>query len=58
MDMLRNPKLLFIGRIGQLVFGIAYLILVSWCGTHRGYWNSGVTPAIAIGGTPIIKRQG
>jgi len=49
MDTLRNPKILFATRIGQLVFAVAYLILVSWCGTHRGYWNSNVTGAIAIG---------
>ncbi|MCJ1438919.1 hypothetical protein MMC27_008309 [Xylographa pallens] len=49
MDTLRNPKTLFTARIGQLVFAVAYLILVSWCGTHRGYWNSNVTGAIALG---------
>ena len=55
MDTLRNPKILFATRIGQLVFAVAYLILVSWCGTHRGYWNTNVTGAIALGGMdPII----
>ncbi|MCJ1285443.1 hypothetical protein MMC26_004783 [Xylographa opegraphella] len=49
MDTLRNPKILFAIRIGQLVFSIAYLILVSWCGTHRGFWNSNVTGPIALG---------
>ncbi|MCJ1473559.1 hypothetical protein MMC13_002210 [Lambiella insularis] len=49
MSILRNPKLLLGTRIGQLIFGVAYLVLVSYCGTHRGYWNSGVTGAIALG---------
>lgn len=51
MSILRNPKLLFFTRIGQFIFAIAFLVLVSWCGTHRGYWNSGVTGPIALGGT-------
>ncbi|MCJ1246829.1 hypothetical protein MMC30_004038 [Trapelia coarctata] len=49
MDVLRNPKILFFSRVGQLVVAIAYLILVAWCGTHRGYWNTNVTSAIALG---------
>ncbi|MCJ1409516.1 hypothetical protein MMC19_003597 [Ptychographa xylographoides] len=49
MDMLRKPKVLFFARIAQLIFAIAFLILVSWCGTHRGYWIYNVTAAIAIG---------
>lgn len=49
MGFLNNPKLPYLVRIGQLAFAIGFLILISYAGTHRGWWGN-INGALAVGG--------
>lgn len=49
MGFLSNPKFAYFVRIAQLVFGIGFLILVCYAGTHRGWWRN-INGALAVGG--------
>ncbi|KAL8639663.1 MAG: hypothetical protein Q9226_008846 [Calogaya cf. arnoldii] len=48
MSILSNPKLLYFIRIGQLLLGIAFLILICYDGTHRAWWNN-INGPLAVG---------
>ncbi|KAI4270486.1 MAG: hypothetical protein LQ337_006648 [Flavoplaca oasis] len=48
MSFLSNPKLLYFIRIGQLVFGILFLVLICYDGTHRAWWSS-IDGPLAVG---------
>lgn len=50
MGFLSNPKFAYFVRIAQLVFGIGFLILICYAGTHRGWWKN-INGALAVGGT-------
>lgn len=49
MGVLSNPKLPYFVRIAQLVLSIGFLILISYAGTHRGWWKD-INGALAVGG--------
>ena len=49
MGLLSNPKLPYFVRIAQLLLSIGFLILISYAGTHRGWWK-GINGALAVGG--------
>ncbi|KAI4226064.1 MAG: hypothetical protein LQ349_006947 [Xanthoria aureola] len=48
MSFLSNPKLLYFVRIGQLVFGLIFLVLICYDGTHRAWWSS-INGPLAVG---------
>ncbi|KAL8840800.1 MAG: hypothetical protein Q9176_003647 [Flavoplaca citrina] len=48
MSFLSNPKLLYFIRIGQLIFGILFLVLICYDGTHRAWWSS-IDGPLAVG---------
>ncbi|KAL8921345.1 MAG: hypothetical protein Q9172_004073 [Xanthocarpia lactea] len=48
MSFFSNPKLLYFIRIGQLLFSVAFLVLICYAGTHRSWWNS-INGALAVG---------
>lgn len=49
MVALSSPKTIYFSRIGQLAFAIGFLIILSYCGVHRAWWNN-INGAIAVGG--------
>ncbi len=49
MQILGNPRLLLVSRLVQLVFAIAFLIVIAWCNTHKADWI-GIDGAVALGG--------
>ncbi|KAL8805770.1 MAG: hypothetical protein Q9223_003835 [Gallowayella weberi] len=48
MSLFSNPKILYFVRIAQLLFGIAFLVLVCYDGTHRAWWNN-INGPLAVG---------
>lgn len=40
MGFLESPKLLYFVRLLQIFFSTAFLVLVCFAGTHRGWWNN------------------
>ncbi|KAL8772808.1 MAG: hypothetical protein Q9209_002153 [Squamulea sp. 1 TL-2023] len=48
MSFLSSPKLLYFIRIGQLLFGILFLVLICYDGTHRSWWNN-INGPLAVG---------
>lgn len=49
MGVFNNPKLQFYLRITQLAVAIAFLVVISYAGVHRGWWKN-INAAIAVGG--------
>ena len=35
MSFLQSPRILFFSRLVQLLFAIAFLIVIAWCNTHK-----------------------
>ncbi|KAI4102688.1 MAG: hypothetical protein L6R37_004219 [Teloschistes peruensis] len=48
MSFLSSPKILYVGRIIQLVLGVLFLVLICYDGTHRSWWT-GINGALAVG---------
>ncbi|KAI4280681.1 MAG: hypothetical protein L6R38_004257 [Xanthoria sp. 2 TBL-2021] len=48
MSFLGNPKLLYFIRIGQLLLGVLFLVLICYDGTHRAWWSS-INGPLAVG---------
>ncbi|KAI4237581.1 MAG: hypothetical protein L6R40_005872 [Gallowayella cf. fulva] len=48
MSFLSSPKLLYFIRLAQLLFGILFLVLICYDGTHRSWWNS-INGPLAVG---------
>ncbi|KAL8751167.1 MAG: hypothetical protein Q9199_006609 [Rusavskia elegans] len=48
MSFLSNPKLLYFIRIGQLLSGVLFLVLICYDGTHRAWWSS-INGPLAVG---------
>ncbi|KAL9587203.1 MAG: hypothetical protein Q9203_003590 [Teloschistes exilis] len=48
MSFLSSPKILYVGRIVQLVLGVLFLVLICYDGTHRSWWT-GINGALAVG---------
>ena len=48
MAFAQHLRLLYFIRLCQFAFALGFLVLICWCGTHRGYWNN-VEAAIAVG---------
>ena len=48
MSFLSNPKLLYFIRIGQLLLGLVFLVLICYDGTHRAWWSS-INGPLAVG---------
>ena len=53
LPSLSHPKLLYFTRILQLLLAIAFLILICYCGTHRGWWTN-INGPLAVGGTSLL----
>lgn len=49
MGLFNNPKLQYSLRITQLAVAIAFLIVISYAGVHRGWWKN-INSALAVGG--------
>ena len=49
MSVLSNPKALFFGRLIQLAFATAFLVVVAYSNTHKGAWYHLEGP-VALGG--------
>ncbi|KAI4203598.1 MAG: hypothetical protein LQ350_001788 [Teloschistes chrysophthalmus] len=48
MSFLSSPKILYVGRIIQLILGVLFLVLICYDGTHRSWWT-GINGALAVG---------
>ncbi|KAL8822593.1 MAG: hypothetical protein Q9191_006670 [Dirinaria sp. TL-2023a] len=48
LAFLSNPKILYYTRCVQILFSVAFLVLICYSGTHRGWWNN-INPALAVG---------
>ncbi|KAL8711466.1 MAG: hypothetical protein Q9220_004124 [cf. Caloplaca sp. 1 TL-2023] len=48
MAIFGNPKVLYASRVVQLLFGILFLVLICYDGTHRAWWNS-INGPLAVG---------
>ena len=55
MGFLENPKLLFYVRLVQTFFCTAFLVLVCYAGTHRGWWNN-LNGPLALGGQSPLSH--
>lgn len=55
MAFISNPKSLYIIRLIQLAFAIGVLVLVSYAGTHHGWWSN-IQGGIALGGSSHLTR--
>ena len=53
MSILSNPKSLYILRLIQFAFAIGVLVLVSYAGTHHGWWSN-ISGGIALGGSSSL----
>lgn len=49
MGFFNSPKLQYYLRIAQLAFALAFLIVISYAGVHRGWWRN-INAALAVGG--------
>ena len=51
-SFLENPKILYFTRIAQILFSLAFLVVICYAGTHRGWWDN-VNAPLALGGQAL-----
>lgn len=57
MGLFINPRLQYYFRITQLAVAIAFLVVISYAGVHRGWWKN-INAALAVGGEGASHDDG
>ncbi|CAF9916685.1 MAG: hypothetical protein HETSPECPRED_002981 [Heterodermia speciosa] len=52
-SFLEKPKILYSTRLAQLSFATAFLVVICYAGTHRGWWKN-INPPLALGVIAVL----